>query len=165
MTINTLTTFGVASAVLLGACAQGNLPATSGSDTRIEDTAQVRAAAAKWESAIGTRNIDGILSFYTDDAWQLAEDGPIARTPDERRAFWKAVESQPVANDTVNVSDRITVAGSGDLAVQYGEFRQIISDKTGASRSMPQKFMNTWRKQQDGSWKVSASMSTVKIGV
>jgi ketosteroid isomerase-like protein len=30
---------------------------------------------------------------------------------------------------------------------------------------VPQKFMNTWRKQQDGSWKVSASMSTVKNGV
>ena len=162
MHIRTITAIGVGIALLLSACMQGNSPSASGSDSRSEDAAQVRAAAAKWESAIGTRNIDGILSFYSDDAWQLAETGPIARTQDERRAFWKAVESQPVANDTVNVSDRITVAQSGDLAVQYGEFRQIISDKTGASTSVPQKFMNTWRKQADGSWKVAASMSTVK---
>ena len=162
MHINTYTAVGIGSAMLLIACSQGNMPSMSGSDTRVEDAAQVRSAAARWESAIGTRNIEGILSIYTDDAWQLAEIGPIARTPDERRAFWKSVESQPVANDTVNVSDRITVARSGDLAVQYGEFRQIISDRTGASTSVPQKFMNTWRKQADGSWKVSASMSTVK---
>jgi uncharacterized protein (TIGR02246 family) len=163
MRTRTIPAIGVSSGLLaLIACSQGNTPPGSGSDTRIEDAAQVRAAAAKWENAIGARNLDAILAVYTDDAWQLAELGPIARTPDERRAFWQAVESQPVVNDTVNVADRITVARSGDLAVQYGEFRQIISDKAGASTSLPQKFMNTWRKQADGSWKVSASMSTVK---
>lgn len=157
-----VTAIGAGMALVLGACTQGDAPTSSDSDTRIEDAGQVRAAAAKWEGAIGARNIDGILSFYTDDAWQLAEDGQIARTPDERRTFWKAVESQPVASDTVSVSDRVTVARSGELAVQYGEFRQIISNKTGVSTSVPQKFMSTWRKQADGSWKVAASMSTVK---
>ena len=154
---------GACAALLaLSACGPGMGPSSSDSDTRSGDAAQVRAAAARWENAIGARNLDAILSFYTDDAWQLAELGPIARTPEERRAFWQAIESLPVANDTVNVSDRITVARSGDLAVQYGEFRQIISDRTGASTSLPQKFINTWRKQADGSWKVSASMSSVK---
>ena len=164
MLTTTMPLFGAGSVLLaLIACTQGGV-ATSGAegDSRSGDAAQVRAAAAKWESAIGARNLEAILSVYTDDAWQLAEDGPIARTPEERRAFWTAVETLPVANDTVNVSDRITVARSGELAVQYGEFRQIISDKTGASTSLPQKFINTWRKQPDGSWRVSASMSSVK---
>jgi len=155
--------FGAGSVLLaLIACTQGGAPSSADSDSRSGDAAQVRATAAKWENAIGARNLEAILAFYTDDAWQLAEVGPIARTPEERRAFWNAVESLPVANDTVNVSDRITMARSGDLAVQYGEFRQIISDKTGASTSLPQKFINTWRKQPDGSWRVVASMSSVK---
>lgn len=163
MHTTTIPVLGASVALLaLTACAPGTAPLGSDSDTRSGDAAQVRAAAARWENAIGARNLDAILAFYTDDAWQMAEVGPIARTPEERRAFWKAVESLPVANDTVNVSDRISVARSGDLAVQYGEFRQIISDRTGASTSLPQKFINTWRKQADGSWKVSASMSSVK---
>ena len=163
MLTTTMPIIGAVSVLLaLVACSQGGAPSGAEGDSRSGDAAQVRAAAARWESAIGARNLEGILSVYTDDAWQLAEDGPIARTPEERRAFWNSVASLPVANDTVNVSDRITVARSGDLAVQYGEFRQIISDKTGASTSLPQKFINTWRKQPDGSWRVSASMSSVK---
>ena len=147
---------------VLGACQFGSAPVTGTVDDRAVDEAQVRTTAARWEKAIAVHDIEGILSFYTDDGWQLPENGAIARDVDQRRAFWKTIEALPVATDTVDVVDRIEVAESGDLAVQYGEFRQVITDRTGASTSVPQKFVNVWRKDMDGDWKVAASMATVE---
>jgi len=149
-------------ALLVSACAPGGAPVGSSADTLAMDAANVRAAADKFKRAIGGHDLETILSYYVDDGVQLAENGPAARSAAERRAFWQAIDALPIASDIVDVSDRIEVARSGELAVQYGEFRQLMSNKTGATSSEPQKFMNAWRKQPDGSWKVSASMSTVK---
>ena len=146
----------------IAACQFGSAPVTGTVDDRAVEEANVRTAAARWEKAIAVHDIDGILSFYTDDGWQLPANGAIARDVEQRRAFWKTIEALPVATDTVDVVDRIEVAESGDLAAQYGEFRQIITDRTGASTSVPQKFVNVWRKDADGNWKVAASMATVE---
>ena len=146
----------------LAACTQSTPSKPPPVDTLAADEASVRGASERFRSAIGIRDVDRILSFYMADGWQLAESGAIARTADERRAFWKAIEALPIASDIVDVADRIEVARSGDLAVQYGEFRQVITDGKGNFSSVPQKFVNTWRKQPDGSWKVSASMATVR---
>jgi len=155
----TLATMGL---LLPAACQQTVAPVPDRIDTRAADEANVRATVEKWKSVIGQHDMDSILSFYTDDAWQLPASGPIARTAVERREFWRAIETQPIVSEIVDVTDRIEVAQSGDLAVQYGEFRQIISNKAGDTTSVPQKFITTWRKEPDGTWKVSASMATVK---
>lgn len=146
---------------LLGGCTQVPAP-TITDDTREADEAAVRATASRWEQAIASRDLDRIAAFYTDDAWQLPEQGSIASDDASRRAFWQQIGKLPVATDTVDVSGRIEVAQSGEMAVQYGDFRQIITDREGNMVSVPQKFMTTWRKQQDGTWKVSASMATVE---
>jgi len=151
-------------ATLIG-CAPTTPPAASAPetrDTRAGDEAKVRAAVEDFKRAIATRDLDAILAFYTDDGWQLAENGAIARTAADRRAFWQTIESLPIASDVVDVADRVEVARSGDLAVQYGEFRQILSNKAGDTKSVPQKFITAWRKQSDGRWKVSASMATIR---
>ena len=148
--------------LLLAACTQSAAPAApKTTDSRASGEEAVRAAVERFKIAIGKRDVDRILSFYTTDGWQLALNGPIARTDEERRAFWKGMDALPISQDAVDVSDRIELAESGDLAVQYGEFRQFWSDGKGNFKSVPQKFMTTWRKQADGSWKVSASMATV----
>ena len=147
--------------LLLAACAQPAAPAPQSKDTRAATEETVRATVERFKIAIGKRDVDRILSFYTADGWQLALNGPIARTDDERRTFWKGMDALPISQDAVDVSDRIELADSGDLAVQYGEFRQFWSDGKGNFKSVPQKFMTTWRRQADGTWKVSASMATV----
>jgi uncharacterized protein (TIGR02246 family) len=151
-----------ASLLALGACRPPAATVQQAVDTRAGDEASVRTTAEAFKAAIGTHDADKILSFYAPDGWQLAESSNIARTAEEIRAFWKAVENLPIANDIVDVADRVEVARSGDLAVQYGEFRQVMTDSKGGFSSVSQKFITTWRKQPNGSWKVSASMSTVK---
>jgi ketosteroid isomerase-like protein len=105
--------------------------------------------------------VDRILTFYTTDGWQMTQSGQIARTEAERRAFWQAIQALPVAFNIVDVTGRIEVARSGDLAVQIGEYRQQFVKTPGDVKSIPQRFVTSWRKQPDGSWKVSASMATL----
>jgi ketosteroid isomerase-like protein len=154
-------TVAVACLIIQAACTQGTAPAPQTTDNHAADEANVRVAVNTLKDAIRKRDVDAILSLYADDGWQLTESGAIARTAVERRAFWQAIVALPIANDIVDVAERIEVGRSGDVAVQYGEFRQIITDAAGNLESVPQKFMNSWRKQADGSWKVSASMATV----
>jgi ketosteroid isomerase-like protein len=149
----------------LGACSQPAATVQQAVESPAAEEAKVRATAEKFKTAIGTHDVEAIVSFYTADGWQLPEVGNIARTADELRAFWRAVEALPIANDIVDVADRVEVARSGDLATQYGEFRQVVTDSAGNFTSVPQKFVNIWRKQPDGSWKVSASMATVSTAV
>ncbi len=146
----------------LVACAQTTTPASQPADTRAANETSVRAAVERFKSAISRRNVDGILTFYASDGWQLPQNGPIARTEAERRALWTTLAGLPLAQDAVDVADRIDMAESGDLAVQYGEFRQVMVDGKGNFKSIPQKFVTSWRKQPDGSWKISASMATVE---
>lgn len=150
-------------AISLSSCAdRATQPMQEAVDHASAEEPRIREAARKWQEAIGNRDIDRILGFYTDDAWQLAANGPIARTDAERREFWSEISKLPIVTDTVGLNDRLEISRAGNLAAQYGEFRQIIVKKLGDTMSVPQKFINVWRKQPDGQWKVVASMATVQ---
>jgi len=157
-----LTVTAVIALASLAACAASAPPQPVTDDSRIAGKAQVRVAAEGWRKAIGGRDIERILGYYLPDAWLVGMDGSIVKTADGRRDFWQAIASMPIVTDTVDVADQIDVARSGDLAVQYGQFRQIYADGKGNTTSVPQSFMTTWHRQPDGSWKVAANMSTVR---
>jgi ketosteroid isomerase-like protein len=144
------------------ACTQSNAPTPQPRDVRASAETDVRAAVENFKSAISRRDVDQILSFYASDGWQLPQNGPIARTDAERRALWTALTNLPIAQDAVDVADRIDIAESGDLAVQYGEFRQVVADGKGNFKSMPQKFITSWRRLPGGGWRISASMASVE---
>jgi ketosteroid isomerase-like protein len=146
---------------MLVACAQRVAPPAQTTDTSAAAEASVRLAVEDFKKTISHRDIDKILAFYAPDGWQMTQRGVIARTEAERRAFWQALEALPAPFDIVDVVDRIEVAKSGDLAVQSGEYRQLFVKKPGDVKSVPQRFITSWRKQPDGSWKVSSSMATL----
>lgn len=148
--------------LLASSCQPSGQSLTTAGHSRAADAAKIRATAEKWKSAIGRRDIDTVANFYTDDAWVLPEVGEVSRTAQARREYWQAIALLPIVADTVDVADNVEVARSGDLAIQYGEFRQLYADNAGNTSSLPQKFITVWRKQPDSSWKVSANMSTVR---
>jgi ketosteroid isomerase-like protein len=150
---------GSGTVLLLAACSgQPNSTNSAATDPRPAAMAAVGQAAEKYGKAIVSRNTDAIVANYTVDTWLFPPNAPIAKTAEERRAYW---DSQPLiagASDTVGITAHIEVAQSGELAVEYGGFFQLRTDKTGASMSTPQKYVAAWAKQSDGSWKVIADM-------
>ena len=160
--MNPATFFGLTlscTAILLSACsAQQQSTPTTNADTRPAAMAAIGQTAERYGKAISTRNVEAILANYTADTWLFPPNAPIAKSADERRAYWAAQQFEPGVSDTVGVTARIEVAQSGELAVEYGSFFQLKTDKDGASTSTPQKYVAAWAKQADGSWKVIADM-------
>jgi ketosteroid isomerase-like protein len=143
----------------LAACSPNKAPTpTVDADPRPAVMAAVGQAAESYGKAIVRRDVDAIVANYTADTWLFPPNAPIAKTADERRAYWASQTLESGASDTVGVTGHIELAQSGELAVEYGSFFQLKTDKTGASTSTPQKYVAAWEKQADGSWKVIADM-------
>jgi ketosteroid isomerase-like protein len=153
--------------ILIAACTkqESNIASTSAnaaSDTATKSPAAIAALvgaeAQRYGKAISVRDTEAIMGFYAPDAWIFPPEGAVAKTPEERRAYWAAQKLPPGVSDTVGISERIDVAQSGDLAVEYGSFFELTTDSRGASNSRPHKYVAAWKKQSDGSWKVAADM-------
>ena len=46
------------------------------------------------------------------------------------------------------------VAASGEMGWTWGESQTAVKDSTGQTRIFYGKYLNVWKKQADGSWKV-----------
>ena len=127
-------------------------------DTRTKDEADVRQAATSWGMLIKKKDLDGMLAYYTDDAWVNPQGEPIAKTADERRKVWTTYFATPGVVDTTGETTRVEVARSGDLAVEYGTYVETIRGRRPQARTITEKYVTTWRKQADGNWKVIADI-------
>jgi len=50
------------------------------------------------------------------------------------------------------------VAKSGDLGYTWGFYTMTYTDENGETKKSPGKYLNIWKKQPDGSWKVAVDM-------
>jgi ketosteroid isomerase-like protein len=147
-------------AVLLTGCGVKQQPAAAvpAVDTSAQDQAAVRSTAETWGKAVEDKNLDETVSFYADDAWVYPQNAPIAKTPDQRRSVWAAFFATPGASDMEGSIERVEVAHSGDLAVEYDTFAMTMNDKKGKAITETEKSVVTWKKQADGKWKVIADI-------
>lgn len=143
---------------LFSGCAPAPAPMAAPKDTRSEDLATLRATEDKLVRAIAIRDVDQILTFYTDDAWFFPPDAPMVKTAAERRTYWLNSQMSPGFTAVQGIDAKFEIAQSGELAVEYGRFFEVVSHKDGATTMQPQTHVITWRKQADGSWKVTAVM-------
>jgi uncharacterized protein (TIGR02246 family) len=146
-------------AVVLAGCGVKQQPAAAAAavDTSAQEQA-IRATADAWGKAIENKNLDETVSFYADDAWVYPQNAPIAKTPDQRRSVWSAFFATPGASDMEGSIERVEVAQSGDLAVEYDTFAMTLNDKKGKPITETEKSVVTWKKQADGKWKVIADI-------
>jgi uncharacterized protein (TIGR02246 family) len=145
-------------ATILIGCGTAQPPTPAPVDTRAQDETAIRATAADWGKAIEDKNLDQTLSYYADDAWVYPQNAPIAKTADERRSVWTAFFATPGASDMEGNIERVEVARSGDLAVDYGTFDMTMNDKKGKPMTETEKSVTAWKKQADGKWKVIADI-------
>ena len=50
------------------------------------------------------------------------------------------------------------VAKAGDMAYTWGMFNFTYQDSTGTEKTSYGKYLNVWKKQEDGTWKVVVDM-------
>ena len=112
----------------------------------------VRDADEQWSRAAVAKDLDRTVSFYAKDALVLPPNRPAVTTRDGIRNLWKGfLDSLTEISWTTT---RVETARSGDIAYLTGTYQMTMKDGT-KDRG---KFLDVWKKQADGSWKVAVDM-------
>jgi uncharacterized protein (TIGR02246 family) len=113
----------------------------------------IKGDEKKWNEQFKSQDLEGLLGHYTDDAFFVAPGvKPATGTTEIRQVYAKATADP--AFQISFASDKIDVAGSGDLAYSRGHFSEKYTDpKTQKVMTDSGSYVTVYKKQSDGSWK------------
>ena len=143
-------------AALFAGCAQPQEPV----DTRKVAEAAINSASDEFAKAGDAKDLDKVMSFYTDDAVLFVPSVPAAVGKDAVRKAWQGFLSGPPSKVDINETI-IDVAASGDLAFERGSFTLTTTDAKGKTTAATGKLVDVWKKQADGSWKMAADTNSM----
>ena len=137
-------------ALTLGGCSKTG--GAGASDPAAVQTA-LKADEKKWNDQFKSKDMEGLVGHYADDAYFVAPGVPGAKGSMEiRKAYADALADNYFSLNFA--SDRIDVASSGDLAYARGHFSEKYQDPTSKKIvSDSGTYLTVYKKQQDGSWK------------
>jgi len=88
--------------------------------------------------------------YYTQDAVVNPPNAPAIKGHDAIISFLK---SFPAITDFK--VDLVDVNGAGDIAYVYGTYSMVVTAPGGKPESDKGKYLEVWKRQPDGSWKVA----------
>jgi ketosteroid isomerase-like protein len=124
-------------------------------DTKAEQA--LRDLDAQWSSAAGAKDLDKTVSYYSEDAIVMPPNAPSATTKEAIRSVWKEVLASPGAAVSWKAT-KVEVAKSGDLACVSGTYEETTTDASGKPVKDRGKYVEIFKKQVDGTWKVVADI-------
>jgi uncharacterized protein (TIGR02246 family) len=125
-------------------------------DTRAADESAIRNLDAQWSKAAAAKDVDGTVSYYSDDASLLAPNAPIASDKQGIRGAWASLLGGDSSLSWQ--ADKVEVSRSGDLAYVQGVYQMTSKDARGKTVSDTGKFVEVWKKQADSKWKTVADI-------
>ena len=133
------------------------------SDTRADEAA-LKKLDDEWSKTTGSRNVEKMLSYYSDDAVVMMPNIPALTGKESIRAFWNSMLDSPSFSGGWSAT-KIEVARSADLAYITGNYE--FKENDGGDRSMMDKgkYFSAWKKQSDGSWKCVADVFSSDLPV
>lgn len=145
--------FAVAALTFVVACAESPDPSVTQSGNA-SDRSAIDANHERFLAAMRANNTDSLVALLTDDVTFDPPNEPSVRGREATRAWNERLLSQ-VRTSAVSVTDR-EVLVDGNLAVERGSFTWTVTPVGGGSPMVDEgKFVAIYRKQADGSWKVS----------
>ncbi len=115
-----------------------------------QDIATIRGTMDPWTQACIDADWDRLLSLCTDDVVFLPPDAPMAEGRTAVRAYMETFPD--IKAFTPNFTH---IEGSGDLASARGSFAMTV-EVEGNEVTMSGKFVDTFRKQPDKSWRYTS---------
>jgi ketosteroid isomerase-like protein len=134
-----------------------NLPLSAPeSALRDADVAAIRQADLAWSAAQASDGLDGVMPFYLDDAILLPPNSPMVIGKEAIREASAAIDSPGFSVSWKPM--KVEVAQSGELGYAIGNFEGNIVDSAGNLVPVKGKYVEIWKKQADGSWKIAVDM-------
>jgi uncharacterized protein (TIGR02246 family) len=136
-------------------CGGGGVVHLSGSPAAEE--AAIRKADANWLAAAQARDLERILPFWADDAIIIPSAEPAIAGKDAIRQYVAGAFGSPGFSISWQ-TDKIEVAGSGDLAYSTGTNQITFNNAEGKTMVANNRAVVVWKKNSDGSWKCIVDM-------
>ena len=124
----------------------------------------IKADEKKWNDQFKSKDSEGLVAHYADDAYFVA---PGVKAADGMTALRKAYADATTdpAFSVSFASDKIDVASSGDMAYARGHFSEKYTDpKTSKVMTDSGSYLTVYKKQQDGSWKAVEDFAAADPG-
>lgn len=115
------------------------------------DRAAIRSVTDSFSARMVAGNFDGLMPLYTADAALLPPNAPTVRGREAIKTF--IASFPPVKSLRLTID---TIAGAGDFAYARGRYLIQFTDSMIPADSG--KFLETRRKQADGSWPYETDM-------
>jgi uncharacterized protein (TIGR02246 family) len=145
---------------LVAGCSQPAPAPAPGPDLAAEEQA-IRDADARWLQAAQARDAAGNSTLFASDGVAYREHVDPLVGP---AAFQSYLEKRYADNPkliTTWTTNSITVAGSGDIAIQTGEYHDVGSGPQG-NREDRGRFVTVWKKV-NGEWKVAHDIGSTTM--
>ena len=123
----------------------------SAADTKIEQT--LRDLDAQWSAAAEAKDVDKTVSYYAADAIVMPPNAPAATTKEAIRSAWKEMLTSSGAAISWKAT-KVEVAKAGDFAYVSGTYEETMTDVSGKPVKDRGKYVEIFKKQADGTWKV-----------
>jgi ketosteroid isomerase-like protein len=118
----------------------------------------------QWSATAAKNDLDGTVSYYSEDAVLLPPNAPIAKDRKSIRESWAGLLG-PNTAVSWKVS-KVEVAKSGELGYLYGTYQLTIKDpKGGPAFNDTGKILEVWKKQPGGQWKCTVDTYNSDIAV
>ncbi|HTB97081.1 MAG TPA: DUF4440 domain-containing protein [Terracidiphilus sp.] len=141
-------------------CTKAPTAAAATPDTRAADEQAIRASEAAWVKAFATKQPPNAAAFYADDADSMLPDSPIMAGRQAILAGMKPELGDPNFS-LVFAPAKVEIAKSGDIAYTQGRFQYTTTDpKTGKRVGQAGNYVEVYKKQPDGTWKVQEDIAT-----
>lgn len=124
-------------------------------DRSAEAALAVRAADSAWAAAFSRKDLDGYLSFVESTASIQQPNSPTVTGTAAIRAMVEGFFSLPNLSGTWQPTT-VTASRSGELAYTTGTYQLSYTDPSGKPATERGKYLEVWRRQADGSWKMTA---------
>lgn len=111
---------------------------------------------ARFAQDVAERGGKGFSSWFADDAVTLSNGQP----PVRGRAAIAAVASWNPKEYTLTwVAEGADMAPASDMGYTWGHYEGLATDKSGHQTRKTGRYLTIWKKQANGSWKVSLDAS------
>ena len=151
---------GVLLALLPLGCMRPPTAATSAPDNRALDEKAIRDSEAEWVKAFATKDPEKAAAFYADDATSMLPETPLMAGKAAIIAGMKPELGDPNYS-LIFAPTKVEVAKAGDIAYSQGWFKFTTTDaKTKKRVGQSGNYVEVYKKQSDGSWKVEEDIAT-----
>ena len=121
------------------------------------DEAAIRDMASAWVDAANAKDVERMVSGYTDDASLFRPNVPIANGKEAIRKVLSKLTETPGLSESNQVT-KVEVSRMGDLAYSFGTYESTWNDPEGNPVTKRGKWVAVYKKQADGQWKQVADI-------